>query len=757
MSYSLLGYTSSLVARADESVSLHLSRESGPESYTAELVRIVCGDNLPGGAGFKEQLVSDVTPAKLSVRKQPLFTGSFGLIAPPADAFDFEQGFSVTCRFFATTVAKGGRQGLISRQDMDTGRGWSLGIDDAGRLEARIDDKVLHIAHPLLARAWYQAALCYERNTRSAVLYLTPLRRSPAAHGRLQASCHVDAMEAPDAPIVIAARGSDLVKLGRGEAADHFNGKIECPAVFDRLLEPAEVDLLVTVGHADARVRGLVAAWDFSAETPSSRIIDVGPSGLHGELLNLPTRAVASSEFDSSAMAWTERPSHFAAIHFHDDDFEDARWAADLEVRLPGKLRSGIYAFRLTSDCATVVERICFIVAAPPGGTGARIAFLASTLTYLMYSNMHSATDMAETEAKRGLWMTLGPAEIFLNEHRDLGLSTYDTHSDGSGVCYSSARRPLFSMHVGGKLWALNADTHITDWLEAGDFDYDVITDDHLHQSGTAILQPYKVVVTGTHPEYWTTEMLDALETWSQTGGRLMYLGGNGFYWRTAFHPDKPWLAEVRRAESGARFWKTEPGEAYHSFTGEYGGLWSRLGRAAQRFTGVGTIAVGFDFSSYYRRRPESHDPRVSFIFDGVPDEIIGKFGLIGGGAAGSEIDSADLALGTPPHALLVASSEDHSRFTLLVPESMTSSIAYHNGEENPRVKADMVFFETPEGGAVFSVGSISWAAALCHGGYQNNVARITANVLLRFADQTPFPMPFTPEPQEAIDDRDRQ
>ena len=30
-------------------------------------------------------------------------------------------------------------------------------------------------------------------------------------------------------------------------------------------------------------------------------------------------------------------------------------------------------------------------------------------------------------------------------------------------------------------------------------------------------------------------EMLDALEEWQRNGGRLMYLGGNGFYWRVAF------------------------------------------------------------------------------------------------------------------------------------------------------------------------------------------------------------------------------
>jgi N,N-dimethylformamidase len=44
-----------------------------------------------------------------------------------------------------------------------------------------------------------------------------------------------------------------------------------------------------------------------------------------------------------------------------------------------------------------------------------------------------------------------------------------------------------------------------------------------------------------------------------------------------------------------------------------------------------------------------------------------------------------------------------------------------------------MVFFTLPKGGAVFSTGSIAWAGSLSHHGYDNNVARITANALRRF------------------------
>jgi N,N-dimethylformamidase len=46
------------------------------------------------------------------------------------------------------------------------------------------------------------------------------------------------------------------------------------------------------------------------------------------------------------------------------------------------------------------------------------------------------------------------------------------------------------------------------------------------------------------------------------------------------------------------------------------------------------------------------------------------------------------------------------------------------------------------EGGAVFATGSIAWATSLSHAGYENDVARIGTNVLLRFADPQPFDPP---------------
>ncbi|TIR81745.1 MAG: hypothetical protein E5X04_03690, partial [Mesorhizobium sp.] len=63
-------------------------------------------------------------------------------------------------------------------------------------------------------------------------------------------------------------------------------------------------------------------------------------------------------------------------------------------------------------------------------------------------------------------------------------------------------------------------------------------------------------------------------------------------------------------------------------------------------------------------------------------------------------------------------------------------------GSENRNVRSDIVFFETAGGGAVFSVGSISWCMSLPINGYDNDVSRVTRNVLERFRDPAPFLLP---------------
>jgi N,N-dimethylformamidase len=220
-------------------------------------------------------------------------------------------------------------------------------------------------------------------------------------------------------------------------------------------------------------------------------------------------------------------------------------------------------------------------------------------------------------------------------------------------------------------------------------------------------------------------------------------MGGNGFYWRVSYHNSAPGVIELRRAEGGSRAWAPKSGEYYTGFTGEYSGLWRRQGRAGPNvMAGVGFSAEGFDISTYYRRNPDSFNDRVKFMFKGIrKNELIGDFGLIGGGAAGLEIDRVE------PHALCVASSENHTDTYLVVVEDILFNLPGVGGQENEFVRGDLCFFETPNGGAVFSVSSMAWVGSLPSNDFDNNVSKLTKNVLDRFADPKPFPVKKAPAP----------
>eukprot|EP01052_Picozoa_sp_SAG31_P003148 SAG31_NODE_118_length_24006_cov_8.219266_8_plen_199_part_00 len=195
------------------------------------------------------------------------------------------------------------------------------------------------------------------------------------------------------------------------------------------------------------------------------------------------------------------------------------------------------------------------------------------------------------------------------------------------------------------------------------------------------------------------------------------------------------------------RSWLASDGEYFCSYSGELGGLWRRKGMPPQTVAGVGFTAQGFDSCTDYRVEPQSEDPRARFIFAGVPQRVGDRFGQGGhrGGAAGLEIDRADASLGTPKHALRVACADAFPHSYKRVGEEAGHAHSANTGLMDPLIRADVVFYEVAGGGAVFATGSIAWASNLPEDGYDGTIARITANVIERFASHVPFEPPPIP------------
>jgi N,N-dimethylformamidase len=234
--------------------------------------------------------------------------------------------------------------------------------------------------------------------------------------------------------------------------------------------------------------------------------------------------------------------------------------------------------------------------------------------------------------------------------------------------------------------------------------------------------------------------MMDATEDYLAAGGRLMYLSGNGYYWVVSFRDDDLSCMEVRKLEAGSRAWQARPGEHYMASNGERSGLWRNRGRAPQKLVGTGFTSEGMDESKPYRRMPDSYHKAVAWIFKGVDGDVVGEFGLAQGGAAGIEIDRYDLALGTPPHTRILASSEGHSDNYPHVCEEIAFSFPGLGGTQDYQIRADMTYFTTPNNGAVWSASSIAWGQALPWNNGDNSASRVMGNVLDAFMKDGPLP-----------------
>jgi N,N-dimethylformamidase len=759
----LAGYADKLSVRPGETIRFQVaSRGTGPVS--AKLVRVISADPNPAGPGIiEEALVAKVCEvAKPSTQRVPL--GSYGVVED-LPVLDANRDFTVVALICPTQI-KNSPQSIISRIDITTGLavGFQLSIDGQGHLCGLIGTAKARLAHPLVIDQWVRVALAYDHAARSSTLSSQSL--AGGAFETVRSFLADTDRPTAVAPLLLAAGGSPTVGW-------HFNGRIETPALYQGLLTGSQIVAATTGKRVDAPV---IAAWDFSAEMSSSAIIDTGPGGHHGRLVNQPTRAVTGHNWNGSEMNWRHAVSQYAAIHFHDDDIDDCHWPTTHEWTVPKDCKSGAYALQLTADFTQVLgataENIPFFVVPPKGKPSAKIAVLVSTFTYTVYGN-HARPEWMYDPKWRDDWMAQTKAWKTYphnpGDHRDLGLSTYNFHTDGSGIAYASWHRPMLNLRIGyvtypypdirgSGLRHYPADSHLLAWLEYKGHAYDIITDWELHHEGHALLKQYQTVLTGSHPEYHTAEMLDALTAYRDGGGRFGYLGGNGFYWKIALNPEKPGVIEIRRAEGGIRAWAADVGEYYNAFDGQYGGLWRRNGRPPQKLVGVGFSAQGNFVGSHYRLKPEAKDPRVAWMFAGIAAadpaakhgaDKIGAHGLSGNGAAGFELDRADKKLGTPPHAVVMASSEDHPPEApwVLVPEEQLTHLTTTIPGAKPRdlIHADLTFFETPNGGAVFSVGSITFCGSLPTNHFDNDISQLLDNVVRRFVDPTPFKLPVDP------------
>lgn len=359
--------------------------------------------------------------------------------------------------------------------------------------------------------------------------------------------------------------------------------------------------------------------------------------------------------------------------------------------------RSGLYYFHAHTHSG---RRFAFPWVVAPAAPRAPVVVLASNITWNAYNNFGGRSNYIHADAF--------PPAPTVNARQELKRYTDAMHATWRAAAYAplSFDRPepindidrneeitdpiegRAACHIAPAEWRLLG------WLEHEGFAYDLYAETQLHH-GILDLAAYKVLILSTHPEYWTREMYHRVKTWVfEKGGRLMYLGGNGLN------------CEVELLE----------GERMIVHNGAIRGLWAENIGAESRFAkrqeseanllGIVFTPSGMMTGAPYRVVDASH---WAFAGTGLrDDDMFGEKCLhqrCPGGASGHETDKR---------------SPSSPKNTRLLAKGM-------NPDDGG---AEMVHFDTPSGGAVFSAGSICYPSSLP---VDDNISKITANVLRRF------------------------
>lgn len=709
----VIGYVTPLSAQPGELLEFKIS-STGDHDICAKVVRLDCCDPNPQGPGIKSTEVDFGLGQSYPATEQKTYLGSCAIGALPllSETSSLTLSLLIKPTLFSITD-----QVICSLQDEVGTKGFAVVLNQGALLLKGLGMPIRQkLDIHLECNRWSQLEICFG-------LQDFTIRSTLVGSGK-----NTEASTSPER-FQDTIQGIDHLSLAAiwiGHPVDCFNGSIEAPC-------------LTRSGSGVSTDTEVLARWSFAKDVHKQTVEDDLDPSRHLTLFNMPMRGVRSSAWTGRNMDWKNAPDEYAAIAFHADDLSDCQWSTTLAIRVPADAPSGVYG--LVVDNPSGNDTIPFYVLPGVNSPRCKILFLAPTFTYMAYANHARGTFAGALQSRVREWNAYPHNPDVVGA---FGLSNYNRHPDGTGITLSSRLRPMMTMRPGylvypdergSGLRGFSSDSHLTDWLKAKGFEFDVITDEDLDREGVDALAHYDVVLTGTQPEYHTRSTLESLIAYRERGGKLMYLGGNGFYWKIGRDPNHPHMIEVRRAEGGMRVWACEPGEYYHQLDGEYGGLWRRNGIAPQKVAGVGFTAEGAFEGTYYVRTPESFCSEFTFLFEGIPPgQKIGDFGLSGGGAAGFEIDQVCADLGTPDFVTVIAASEGHgATFETTFEELLLPGVFDGGPRPYGGIRSNIVYGIDENGGGLFSVGSITFCGSLSHNHYNNNVSRLLENCLRGF------------------------
>jgi N,N-dimethylformamidase len=369
--------------------------------------------------------------------------------------------------------------------------------------------------------------------------------------------------------------------------------------------------------------------------------------------------------------------------------------------------RSGLYYFHARTESGHFFS-FPWVVA--PAAPQAPIAVLASTNTWNAYNPFGGRSNYVNARKL--------PPEPTVNARQDLQRYRGDTYEEwlfpDAEYAPLSFERPERGCHIPEHVEVTDpiegrdachqapAEWRLLGWLEREGYAYDLYAEHQLH-AGILDLDAYKVLILSVHPEYWSRAMYTRVKEWVfERGGRLLYLGGNGLNCEIEFPDAATMRCRTRVPGTGGSMSGSETDGAHIHYESRF----HRTFESEANLLGVVCTDAGIMTAAPYRVVDSSH---WAFAGTGLrKGDLFGHDSLherIHGGASGHETDKRSPS--SPPQTVLLA-----------------------KGLNPDEGGAEMVTYALDGGGAVFSVGSITYPACLL---VDAAISRITRNVLDRF------------------------
>ena len=273
----IVGYADHLRVQPGDTIKFMVSSERS--RYRADIVRLIHGDANPKGPGIKEIVIETPANNDYSGRRQELPLGSYAIV-PDNSALRISGSFTFTA-WIAPTSQRGdgadvfsGVEGILTKAG-----GYAVVIDEAGRLSLWLtaaDGRTEKIAAGQPLRTWVPAipgmnarpqgvttvwsfvAVSFDAASGKVILHQDPLNDFPfdASRGVSERSTTITAIATSDAPLLLAA-----LRDPSGKIAGHYNGKIDNPRLYRRVLSPQEI-AAIAQGRGPYRCAHLVGLLD---------------------------------------------------------------------------------------------------------------------------------------------------------------------------------------------------------------------------------------------------------------------------------------------------------------------------------------------------------------------------------------------------------------------------------------------------------------------------------------------------------------